>query len=41
MFVEIVNTGACGSYTTLYTEYYDVWKLCIKWPLAPAKGEGI
>ena len=22
MFVEAVNTGVCGSYTTPYTEYY-------------------
>ena len=22
-----VDTGVCGSYTTLYTEYYEVWKL--------------
>ena len=41
MFVETVdNTGVCGSYTTPYTEYYEVWKLCIKWPLAPARREG-
>ena len=24
MFVETVNTGVCGSYTTAYTEYYEV-----------------
>ena len=24
MFVETVNTGVCGSYTTLYTEYCEV-----------------
>ena len=24
MFVKTVNTGVCGSYTTLYTEYYEV-----------------
>ena len=24
MFVETVNTGVCGSYTTPYTEYYEV-----------------
>ena len=24
MFVDTVNTGACGSYTTPYTEYYEV-----------------
>ena len=24
MLVETVNTGVCGSYTTLYTEYYEV-----------------
>ena len=23
MFVETVNTGVCGSYTTLYTEYCE------------------
>ena len=40
MFIDTVNTGVCGSYTTPYAEYYEVWKLCIKWPLAPAKREG-
>ena len=24
MFVKTVNTGVCGSYTTLYTEYCEV-----------------
>ena len=24
MFVETVDTGVCGSYTTPYTEYYEV-----------------
>ena len=24
MSVETVDTGVCGSYTTLYTEYYEV-----------------
>ena len=24
MFVETFNTGVCGSYTTPYTEYYEV-----------------
>ena len=24
MFVKTVNTGVCGSYTTPYTEYYEV-----------------
>ena len=24
MFVDTVNTGICGSYTTPYTEYYEV-----------------
>ena len=24
MFVKTVNTGVCGSYTTLYTEYHEV-----------------
>ena len=27
MFVDTVNTGVCSIYTTLYTEYYEVWKL--------------
>ena len=27
MFVDIIDTGVCGSYTTPYTEYYEVWKL--------------
>ena len=27
MFVETVDTGVYGSYTTPYTEYYEVWKL--------------
>ena len=27
MFVDTVNTGVCGSYTTPYTEYYEVWKV--------------
>ena len=27
MFVETVDTGVCGSYTTSYTEYYEVRKL--------------
>ena len=27
MFVGTVDTGVCGSYTTPYTEYYEVWKL--------------
>ena len=40
MFVDTVDTGVCSSYTTPYAEYYGVWKLCIKWPLAPAKREG-
>ena len=40
MFVDTVNNGVCGSYTTPYAEYYEVWKFCIKWPLAPAKREG-
>ena len=35
--VERVESGVCGSYTTPYA---DVWKLCIKWPLAPARREG-
>ena len=34
------DTDVCGSYTTPYAEYYEVWKLCIKWPLTPAKREG-
>ena len=24
MFVDTVDTGVCGSYTTLYAEYYEV-----------------
>ena len=24
MFVNTVNTGVCGSYTTPYTEYYEL-----------------
>ena len=40
MFVNTVDTGVCGSYKTPYAEYYEVWKLYIKWPLAPAKREG-
>ena len=35
MFVDTVDTGVCGSYTTPYTEYYEVWKLyrqCIRDP---------
>ena len=24
MFIETVDTGVCGSYTTLYTEYCEV-----------------
>ena len=40
MFVDTVDTGVCGSYITPYTEYYEVWKLCIRWPLTPAKREG-
>ena len=24
MFVETVDTGVCGSYTTPYTKYYEV-----------------
>ena len=35
--VERVESGVCGSYTTPYAE---VLKLCIKWPLAPARREG-
>ena len=27
MFVDTIDTGICGSYTTPYTEYYEVWKL--------------
>ena len=27
MFVDTVDTGVRGSYTTPYTEYYEVWKL--------------
>ena len=24
VFVKTVNTGVCGTYATLYTEYYEV-----------------
>ena len=24
MFVDTIDTGVCGSYTTPYTEYYEV-----------------
>ena len=41
MFVKTIDTAVCGSYTTLYTEYYEVWKLCIKWPLTPPRGKAI
>ena len=27
VFVKTVDTGVCGSYTTPYTEYHEVWKL--------------
>ena len=27
MFVDTVSTGVCGSYSTPYTDYYEVWKL--------------
>ena len=40
MFVNTVGTGVCGSYTTPYAEYYEVWQLCIKLPLTPTKREG-
>ena len=43
MFVDTVNTGVCGSYTTLYTEYCEVWKLYstpYKVASRPSKGEG-
>ena len=40
MFVDTGDTGVCGSYTTPYAEYYEVRKLCIKWPLTPARREG-
>ena len=43
MFVETVNTGVCGSYTTLYTEYCEVWKpysTLYKVASHPSKGEG-
>ena len=35
--VERVESGVFGSYTTPYA---DVSKLCIKWPLTPARREG-
>ena len=47
MFVETVNTvctGVCGSYTTPYTEYYEVWKLystLYKVASRPYQGKGI
>ena len=43
MFVETVDTGVCGSYTTPYTEYYEVRKLYStlhKRASCPSKGEG-
>ena len=27
MFVDTVDIGVWGSYTTPYAEYYEVWKL--------------
>ena len=42
MFVNTVGTGVCGSYTTLYTEYYEVWKLystLYKMALTPPRGK--
>ena len=27
LFPDTVDTGVCGSYTTPYTEYYEVWQL--------------
>ena len=42
-YVKTVNTGACGSYTTPYTEYYEVWKLystLYKVASHPSKGKG-
>ena len=43
MFVETVHTGACGSYTIPYTDYYYVWKLystLYKVASHPSKREG-
>ena len=43
MFVETLDTGVCGSDTTLYTEYYEVWKLystLYKVASCLSKGEG-
>ena len=43
MFVDTVDTGVCGYYTTLYTEYCDVWKLhstLYKVASCLSKGEG-
>ena len=43
MFVKTVNTGVCGSYTSLYTEYSEVVKTllyCVYrglWPLLGGK----
>ena len=39
MFVDTVDTGVCGFYTTLYTEKWGVKTVLLKWPLAPAKRE--
>ena len=47
--VERVESGVCGFYATLHTEYFTQFVthvervesvLCIKWPLAPARREG-
>ena len=43
MFVKTVDTGVCGSYTTLYTEYCEVLELYStlhKVASHPSKGEG-
>ena len=43
MFVDTVDTGVCDSYTTLYTEYYEVCKLyttLYKVASHPSKREG-
>ena len=43
MFVKTIDTSICGSYTTPYTEYYEVWKLystLYKVASHTSKGEG-
>ena len=47
MYVGGVESGVCGFYTTLHTEYSllmsevsKVILLCIQWPLTPSRREG-